>query len=237
MLDEILPPRELTLPPPYTAHWLPLGCAFDDACRRAPEEGAGCLTWHHSIGGDGPGRFEFAVVLEPEMPVEEARKAVIVGMVALGEAVAAHCPPERDVKFGWPTELVLDAGRLGGMRLAVAPDTKDGETPEWMVLGVELIGDRNHLDHAGDCPNSISLQDEDFADPAAILESFASYLMLNFDRWTHSGFASVAELYAGRLAETELLGEAGELVHDGRAISLSEGLANASWRGAEGPSL
>ncbi len=237
MLDEIPPPRKLTLPPPYTEHWLPLGDAFEEAQRRAEQEGAGCLIWHYSSGGDGPGRLDFAVVLEPETLVDDAQKAVIIGMVALAEAVAAHCPPERDVRFDWPTELVLDAGRLGGMRLAVAPRTNKGDVPDWMVLGVELIADRNHLSDAGEYPNSVSLEEEEFSDPLAIVESFAAYLMLNFDRWTHSGFASVAALYAGRLTTDGALSEAGELVRDGQVTSLREGLAQVGWRGAEGPDL
>ncbi|MCE8008468.1 biotin/lipoate--protein ligase family protein [Aestuariivita sp.] len=237
MLDNTPPPRRLVLPPPYTAHWLPKGDAFAEARKRAPEDGAGTLVWHHSSSGEAPGRFDFAVVLEPGMPLAEARKAVLIGMVALADAVAAHCPPERDVRFGWPTELVLDAGRLGGMRLAVAPQTGEAEEPAWMVLGVELIADRNHLDQSGAYPGSVSLAEEDFEDPAAILESFAAHLMLNFDRWTHGGFASVAAMYAGRLNDDGAIGEAGELIRGGQSEPIAQGLENADWRDAEGPRL
>lgn len=237
MLDDIPPLRKLVLPPPYTARWLPSGNAFDEAVHLAPEGGAGTLVWHHSTGNDRPGRFEFAVVLEPGMALEEARKAVIIAMVALADAVATHCPPERDVRFGWPTELILDAGRLGGMRLAVAPGAEAGDAPDWMVLGVELIADRDHVARTGDLPGSLSLKEEGFEDPAAILESFAAHLMLNFDRWTHSGFATVAASYAGRLRDKGALGEAGELIRDGKVETLSDALSRADWRGPEGPRL
>jgi biotin-(acetyl-CoA carboxylase) ligase len=225
------------LPPPYTPHWLPEGDAFDKAQSLAPEGGAGTLVWHHRPGQDRAGRFDFAVVLEPEQALEDARKAVIVGMVALADALATHCPPERDIRFGWPTELVLDAGRLGGMRLAAAPGTQEGEAPEWMVLGVELISDRDHVPDAGQLPESISLKEEDFADPAAIIESFAAHLMLNFDRWTHAGFDTVAARYAGRLRGGGALGPAGELLREGRVIPLAEALAQADWRDGQGPRL
>ena len=171
------------------------------------------------------------------MALEEARKAVIVGMNALADAVAAHCPPERDVRIGWPTELILDAGRLGGLRVAISEKTDEEGAPLWMVLGAELIADRDNLEQSGAYPGSISLKEEEFADPAAIVESFAAHLMLGFYRWTHAGFEAVAAPFAGRLAVKGALGEAGELVRDGAAQSLAEGLAGADWRDADGPRL
>lgn len=236
-MDAIAQPRSLVLPPPYTAHWLPEGDPFEEAQRRAPQDGAGTLIWRQTTGGDGPGLLDFAVVLEPEMPLHEARKAVLVGMVALGDAVAAHAPPEHDVRFDWPTGLTLDAGRLGGMRLSVPSGVQEDAPPDWMVLGVELIADRDHLAQAGARPGSVSLKEEDFSDPLAVVESFAAYLMLNFDRWTHSGFAAVAEHYVGRLTEKATLGDAGERLCDGVAQSLKDGLSNADWRDAQGPRL
>lgn len=234
---EVLPPRKLVLPPPYSAHWLPRGNAFDEAQNRADEGGAGTIVWHASTGDGTQGRFEFAVVLEPGMALNEARKATIIGMVALADAVAAHCPPERDVRFGWPTELILDAGRLGGMRVAVSPVASQADEPAWMVLGVELILDRNCLTQVGDFPESVSLAEEDFDDPAAILESFAAHLMLNFDRWQHNGFARVAAHYSGRLKDGGTVGEDGDRVLDGQSQSLAEGLDAADWRDHMGPRL
>ena len=236
-MNVIAAPRALILPPPYTAHWLPAGDAFDEAQRRAAAEGAGTLVWHQVAGRDGPGRLDFAVVLEPDMPLGVARKAVLVGMVALADAVAAHAPPERDIRFTWPTGLVLDQGRLGGMRLAVAPDTREDAPPDWMVLGVELIADRDHLESAGSHPGSVSLKEEEFNDPPAIIESLAAHLMLNFDRWTHGGFEIIAQTYAGRLTESAALGDAGERIRDGQVESLEDGLAKACWRDREGPRL
>lgn len=237
-VNAIVQPRPLVLPPPYTAHWLPDGSAFDDAQARAPQEGAGTLVWHAAAGVDGPGRFDFAVVLEPDMPLSEARKAVLVGMVALGDALATHAPPERDIRFDWVTGVVFDGSRLGGMRFAAAPGTSEDATPDWMVLGVELIGDRDYLgDRTGLVPDSISLKEEAFEDPPAILESFAAHLMLNFDRWNHNGFSTIAQAYAKRLLDEAAIGEAGERVANGAVESLKTGLETMAWRDAQGPRL
>lgn len=237
MLDDHSAPRDLVLPPPYTAHWLAQGCVLDQACSLAAEHGAGTLVWHASKGQGAAGRFDFAVVLEPDTRLAEARKAFILGMLALGDAVAAHCAPERAVQFGWPGELLLDAGLLGGMRMRVASDVAEDTVPDWIVLGVELIADRDHLSAPGSMPNSVSLQEEDFADPAAVLESFASYLMLNFDRLTHGGFDPLAASYTHRLTIDGTLTDAGDLQMANGLIGLKDALTTSHWRDDAGPKL
>jgi biotin-(acetyl-CoA carboxylase) ligase len=235
VLDDNTAPRRLVLPPPYTPHWLGAGDAFAEARRLAPTEGAGTLVWHASRGDGRAGRFDFSVVLEPETPLAEARLAFIAGMVALGDALAAHCPPERAITFGWPGEVLFDGGRLGGARFAVAPDTAEEAVPDWMVLGVELIADRDHLATPGSAPGSVSLKEEGFTDPPAILESFAAYLMLALDRWTHEGFAPVAARYSQRLTTGAALDAQGGLVLDDGAVPLAEALGRTAWRDAQGP--
>lgn len=237
MLDDHPAPRALLLPPPYTAHWLAQGSALRHACSLADEHGSGTLVWHYSSPQGAPGRFDFAVVLEPDVPLSQARKAFILGMLALGDAIAAHCPPERAVGFGWPGELRLDAGRLGGMRLRTAPDVAEDDVPDWMVLGVELIADRDHLSAPGSKPESVSLSEEDFADPPAILESFASYLMLYFDRLTHGGFEALAANYSGRLVGEGSLTADGDLQTANGLVTLKEAVATSFWRNETGPEL
>lgn len=241
MLDDNAAPRSLVLPPPYTPHWLPGGDPFAEACRIAPDKGAGSLVWHSSTGastgGARAGRFDFAVVLEPETVLAEARRAFLIGMVALGDALSAHCPPERAVTFGWPGQVIFDGGRLGGMRFGAPVGTAEDAVPDWLVLGVELIADRDHLETPGSMPSSVSLKEEAFIDPPAILQSFAAYLMLTFDRWTHEGFAPIAARYAERLTSGGTLSEEGGLILDDGTASLASALETPDWRDADGPKL
>lgn len=237
MLDDLSAPRALVLPPPYTAHWLAQGDAFARACELAPSHGAGTLVWHARTGGGAAGKLDFAVVLEPDVPLVQARRAIILGMLALGDAVAVHCAPERAVSFGWLGELFLDAGRLGGMRLQVAPDMNENEVPDWMVLGAELIADRDHLSAPGSKPESISLKEEDFADPPILVESFAAHLMLKFDRLTHGGFEDLAASYSSRLTTGEALTESGDLQGAEGLTLLKDALLKNPWRDAHGPKL
>jgi hypothetical protein len=143
MLSEA--PERLTLPPPYRQHRLDAGdgSVLDAAVARV-SEGAGTLVWT-----DRPGLLAMAVVLEPETPLAEARRAFHLGMAAVCEALAAFCAPERDVRIGWPDTILHDTSRLGGGRLRWPADCGEGEVPAWLVFGAELIRDRDGLTGAG----------------------------------------------------------------------------------------
>jgi hypothetical protein len=234
------PPR-LTLPPPYAQRRLAAGDVLAAAVAAAPAEGAGALLWRVADGVAA-----VAVVLEPDMPLAQARMAFFAAMAALADALAAHCPPERGVRIGWPATVIYDRARLGGARFAAPEGCAEDATPGWLVVAVELIADRDALEHPGERPETTSLKEEGFDAPEAIIESFASYLMLYFDRWTHQGLGAVTERYLERLDPPLLAGsrafEGCDLVE--RAPSgatrwrrLAEGLAAADWRGPEGPRL
>jgi hypothetical protein len=186
------------------------------------------------------------VVLEPHQLLAEARLAFLAGMTALGDALAAHCPPERPVRLVWPDEVVYDTARIGGGRFAVAPGTAEDAVPEWMVFAAELIADRDHLEEPGRFPGSTSLKEEAFDPAEDIVSTFASYLMLYFDRWTHEGFDAVGNRFLMRVDPPLLRGvrrlEGDRMVEitpsGGRRFpALPEALARQGWRDERGPKL
>ncbi len=239
-ITERAPP--LHLPPPYSLHRLDRGDALAEAVRLAPDAGAGTLVVHQA-----PGLLSLAVVLEPEQPLDLAQMAFALGMVALGDALAAHCPPERAVRLVWPDEIRFDKARLGGGRFAVAPGTGPQDVPDWLVFGAELIADRDHLPEPGAYPNSTSLKEEAFEAPEDIISTFASYMMLYFDRWAHDGIEAVTNRYLMRIDPPLLRGvrrfEGDRLIEitptggGRRSAPLLEALGQTGWRSAEGPKL
>jgi len=231
----------LILPPPYTLIEGRGTDILEEAAALAPEHGAGTLVVRHA-----PGLLAFAVVLEPEEPLEQAQMAFLLGMTALGDALAAHCPPERPVRFVWPDELRYDKARLGGGRFRVAPGCKPGAVPDWMVFAAELIADRDQLENPGDYPDSLSLKEDEFDAPEAIISTFASYMMLYFDRWAHDGLEAVTNRYLMRVDPPLLRGvrrlEGDRLIEitpsGGRKFPpLMEALGQNGWRGDAGPKL
>src|SRR5512135_1213082 len=92
---------DIALPPPFTLVRLrELGDAFAHATSIAAEQGAGTLIY--------VGRFdlaEFALVLEPDEPLRQARRAFYAGMTALADALAAQAQPETSISIDWPDSV------------------------------------------------------------------------------------------------------------------------------------
>ena len=189
--------QTLDLPPGYTLVALrEVGDAFAHGCDIAAEAGAGTLVWVRRYD-----LVEFAVVLEPAEPLVSARRALFAGMNAVADAISAHCPPEREVNFGWPDAIRFDAGLLGGARLGWPRDCAEAEVPAWLVFGVILrAADMAHVDEV-QAASGVSLLSEGFEmiDTNAIIESFARHLMTAFDRWNERGFEAIARDYLERL--------------------------------------
>ncbi|MGB7258194.1 MAG: biotin/lipoate--protein ligase family protein [Pseudolabrys sp.] len=189
---------ELALPPPFTLVTLrEVGDAFAHATAVATEQGAGTLVY--------VGRFdlaEFAVVLEPDEPLRQARRSFYAGMVALADALVAHAPPETPLDIVWPDTLRINGGIVGGGRLAWPRGANEDKPPAWLVFGA-MIRTVSMNTEPGLTPLSTALEEEGFTDftAARLLESFARHLMLATDSWQERGFAAVAHDYLARLTK------------------------------------
>jgi hypothetical protein len=190
--------QTLDLPPGYTLVALrEFGDAFAHGCDIAAEQGAGTLVWVRRYD-----LVEFAVVLEPDEPLLSARRAFFAGMNAVADAIAAHCPPEREVSFDWPDAIRFDGGLLGGARLGWPKHCAEVDVPGWLVFGVILrAADMAHIDEVR-AAAGVTLLGEGFQmiDTEAIIESFSRHLMTAFDRWNERGFDAIARDYLEWLA-------------------------------------
>ena len=187
---------ELTLPPLYTAVRLrELGDAFAHAVALAPKQGAGTLVH--------VGRFdlaEFALVLEPEEPLRQARRVFYAGMAALADALASTAPPETAINIEWPDALYVNWGLVGGGRLAWPQGAHEDEVPPWLVFGGMIRSASMSGNDPGANPQVTALDEEGFADitSAHVVESFARNFMHTVDAWHDSGFGAVAKSYLER---------------------------------------
>jgi biotin-(acetyl-CoA carboxylase) ligase len=192
-----LPADKLTLPPPFTlVKMRELGDAFAHATSIADEQGAGTLVY--------VGRFdlaEFAVVLEPEEPLAQARRAFYAGMVALVDAMAARAQPETSITIDWPDSIAVNLGLVGGGRLGWPKGAKENEIPPWLVFGAMIRTTSMGDAEPGARPFTTALQEEGFTDLLAdqLLESFTRHFMVYVDSWADQGFDYVARHYLPRL--------------------------------------
>lgn len=188
---------ELSLPPPFSVVRLrELGDAFAHAISIAAEKGAGTLVY--------VGRFdlaEFAVVLEPEEPLRQARRAFYAGMVALADALAVHAQPETSIGFTWPDSILVNGGLVGGARLGWPQGCAEDQTPPWLVFSAMIRTVSMTGNEPGLTPMVTALDEEGFTDvmSSRVVESFARHFMTALDSWQESGFSAVAKDYLARL--------------------------------------
>ena len=188
---------ELTLPPLFTLVRLrELGDAFAHAQSIAAEQGAGTLVY--------VGRFdlaEFAMVLEPDEPLRKARRSLYAGMTALADSLAVHAQPETAITIDWPDSISVNAGLVGGGRLAWPQAVKEDETPPWLVFGAMIRTVSVSGIEPGLNPLVTALEEEGFTDAMSdkVLESFARHFMVAVDGWQEKGFGAVAHSYLERL--------------------------------------
>lgn len=193
--------QDILLPPAFRLVTLrEVGDAFAHAKANAASEGAGTLVF--------VGRFdlvEFAVVLEPDEPLRQARRAFYAGMAALADALAVNAPPEKPMTIDWPDAIRIDTGLVGGGRLAWPENANENEPPEWLVFGAQIRTVSMLEGEAGLRPLSAALEEEGFSDVSAgeLVEAFSRHFMSATDTWQEEGFGAIAKEYLARLpAET-----------------------------------
>jgi hypothetical protein len=228
--------RLLDLPPAYTLISLREHAdAFAHGVRIAAESGAGTLI--------RVGRYdviELAVVLEPAESLASARGAFFCGMNAAAHALAAGCPPEREISFAWPDAIFVDGGLVGGIRLGWPAGCAEEAVPAWLVLGLMLRVAEMTPTGIKQVSPGMSLVGAGFEliDTDAIIRGFARHLMKGVDQWNEFGFDPTGEAYLkwlrplGSESGRRLDGNGDLLVENSGSrmrLSLLEALKRSSW--------
>jgi hypothetical protein len=235
--------REPVLPPGFSLVTLrEAGDAFAHAQAIAAEAGAATLVWVRRFD-----IVEFAVVLEPDAVLGEARLAHYLAMNALADALAVHSPPERPILFRWPDALTYDHGLIGGGRLAWPQGCGEGDVADWLVFGAMLRATTMAPFAMGQ--TGVGMAEEGFeeVDAVDLIESFARHLMLGVTYWQSDGPKAVARRWLDRL--DKVVGTRHGIEANGDLIatsqsgaerrSLVEALGRADWldRDSGGPKL
>jgi biotin/lipoate A/B protein ligase family protein len=187
--------HSLDLPPPFRLVTLrEAGDAFAHAAAIAAVAGAGTLVQ--------VGRFdtaEFALVLEPEQPLQLARRALNIGLCALGDALVARVPPKRTIGFDWPDAIRVDGAPVGRARLGWPAGADESKRPEWLVFGATIRMAAMEDAELGLQPSATTLEDEGFDDASSehLIERFARHLMARIANCREQGFDAIAKSYYG----------------------------------------
>jgi biotin-(acetyl-CoA carboxylase) ligase len=182
------------------------GDALARAVALASEHGAGTLAWVRSAS-----RIEAAVVLEPEVPLAAARPALYAAASALADALAAFGPPEVPLTFRWPGAVLVNGGRIGGVRLAWPGDAAEEAVPDWIAVGIEARLSFPRGWEPGHGLKQTALAEEGWdlleATNAELTAAWARHLMAGLAEWQRTGpgggFKRLAERYLARLEADE----------------------------------
>lgn len=138
-----------------------------------------------------------AFVLTPEQPLEQAIAMLPLCEVGLQNALGALAPPEVAVNFTWQGGILVNGASCGSFR-AVSASNDPKETPEWLIIGVQLpllmTGEA-----PGHTPDITALYNEGCADVDAtlLLESWARHCLNWIHRWESDGTASLHAEWMG----------------------------------------
>ncbi|WP_186420433.1 biotin/lipoate--protein ligase family protein [Bosea sp. CS1GBMeth4] len=225
--------RGPVLPPGFSLVTLrESGDAFAHAQAIAAQAGAATLVWVRRFD-----IVEFAVVLEPDAILAEARLAHYLAMNALADALAVHSPPERPVLFRWPDALTYDLGLIGGGRLAWPAGCPENQVPDWLVFGAMVRATTMSPFELGQ--TGVGMAEEGFeeVDAVDLIEAFCRHLMLGVSRWQEEGARAAVRRWLDRLEKVVGVRHGiepnGDLVatsqHGTERRGLVEALARVDW--------
>lgn len=194
--------REPTFPPLINGVMAPSGGNPSEIACRAAGEGhasAGDLYWSPSET-----TLSLALVLEPELPAEQALDMLFVAMVAFGDSVGALAPPEVGITYAWPQTLLANGARVGCVKLQLPPGARADGEPDWMVMALSAeISPAAGMVDPGRYVDRTSLWDEGCGGLTRtdLLESFVRHLKTWIHRWETDGVRPVREAWLARAAK------------------------------------
>lgn len=175
---------EPAFPPLMQGHAVDAGIdPFEKACAMAAL-GCDAGTIVYVITAN---RLAAALVMAPEVPLEQAMAMLPVCGVGLQNALGALAPPEVAVHLEWAGGIRINGAACGHFR-AMAGTTDPAALPGWLVVGFELplllTGGA-----PGDRPDETALYEEGCADvdSTLLLESWARHTLNWINRWEDEG--------------------------------------------------
>lgn len=191
-------------PPLFTGFEIaPQAMPFAEACRGAAsgQFGAADIAW--SGRSD---RAEIAIVLEPDVPRLRCLQMMALAMVAAGDCLGALMPPQMPVTYRWPDRVLINAGEVGRIEMAMAAAGDERSVPDWLVvaLGVQLSFAQSGRE-PGEVAHLTAIAEEGGGDidRTQLLQSFSSHFLTWLHTWQTEGFRPVAEAFMPRLERRE----------------------------------
>lgn len=186
---------EPAFPPLMSGHPVDAGIdPFEKACAMAALGcDAGLIVYNVAAN-----RLAAALVMAPEVPLEEAMAMLPACAVGFQNALGALAPPEVAVHLEWDGGLRINGAACGRMR-AMAGANDPAALPGWLVVGLELPLLLASGTAPGARPDETALYEEGCADVDAtgLLEAWARHTLNWITRWEDSGSRALHSEWRG----------------------------------------
>jgi len=145
-----------------------------------------------------PGNLYFSVILRPAGSAASAAQLGFAAAVAVGETIAARLPPDRDLRYKWPNDVLVDGAKLAGILLesAAAPDG----ALAWLVAGIG-VNVESHPEGTAWPATSLAALSTGSVDLEDLLRSIVMEFHREMTRWLSEGFAPVRAAWLARAYE------------------------------------
>lgn len=156
---------------------------FEAACGMAVQGcDAGLIVYNITAN-----RLMAALVMAPEVPLEEAMAMLPVCGLGFQNALGALAPPEVAVHLDWDGGLRINGASCGRLRVAAGGSDPAAE-PAWLIVGLDLPL-MQLTDSPGDIPDQTALYEEGCGDVDAVslLEAWARHTLVWITRWEDEG--------------------------------------------------
>lgn len=160
----------------------PFAFAVDGA--RDGSLGAGHVVWARNTSV-----MDWAIVLEPDVPLGQALQMVPLALVAAGDCIGVLTPPQVGLMFRWPNMIHVNGGTAGHVQVVASTNDVDA-MPDWIVVNVHVRLRRSEQFEPGERPDITSLDEEGCPDltRSSMIESYSRHFLTWLNTWTDDGF-------------------------------------------------
>jgi biotin-(acetyl-CoA carboxylase) ligase len=147
-----------------------------------------------------PGELHAAIVLAPEVSLEQSMSALVACAIGLQNALGALAPPEVAVQLTWDGVVLINGARCGHLKVS-ADAVEPNKMPRWMVIGMQMPFNPAEED-PGYAPDETCLFNEGCIDieQTHLLEAWARHSVLWIQRWLDAGPAILHREWIGLLS-------------------------------------
>lgn len=159
--------------------------------------GAGDVIW-----ADDPTTASFAVVLEPEVPLNKAIQVLPLTMSAIGDCIGVLTPPQVGVTYHWPDQIRVNDAIAGNIAL-VSATTDPEEIPDWLVVAITVtVQFGPEAAEPGHDRHRTALVEEGCEGLTNIqfIESCSRHFLTWLNLWQDDGFRPVHQNWLERMA-------------------------------------